>query len=482
MLVLREFQEQIIEQARRHMLAGRKSILILSPTGSGKTVLTAHMLKTSADKGMASFFNVHRRELVKQSIRTFAMVGVRHGVVSAGFLDDPRHAVQICSVQTLVRRYHKMTPPKLIIWDEAHHIAAAGWAQIFEAFPKSFHIGLTATPERLDGTGLGKWFEVMVQGPTVSWLIEEGFLSPYVLYGPSTPAMDGVHTRMGDFVKSELAVVMDRPSVTGDAIKEYTRHAAGKRAVIFCNSVEHSKHVVNQFAAAGFRAEHVDGETPSDLRDCAIKRFESGQTQVLCNVDLFGEGFDLPTLEVSILLRPTQSLALYLQQCGRALRPVYAPGFDLSTKEGRKAAIQAGPKPYAVILDHAGNWTRHGLPDQERAWSLEGRVRQERGKKDQGVPVKVCPKCFAAQFPGKPACLYCGTVFELKARVIDHVEGDLAEVTKDHVVRRPADAERGQAKTLKELEELGRQRGYKRPMLWAKHVYNGRRAKRAKGG
>lgn len=445
------------------MMAGRRTILLQAPTGSGKTMLTAHMLKTSAEKGMASFFVVHRRELVKQSIRTFDKVGVPHGVVAADFMDDPRHLVQICSVNTLARRWHKLKKPKLVIWDEAHHCAAVGWSTIHQALPDAFHIGLTATPERLDGTGLGKWFEVMVNGPSVSWLIEHGYLAPYKLFAPTQVNTASLHRRMGDFVKSELVDMMDKPSITGDAVNEYTKRAPGKRAVVFCVSVEHSKHVASQFAAAGFRAEHVDGETPTEQRDGSIRRFERGETQVLTNVDLFGEGFDLPSLEVSILLRPTDSLALYLQQCGRALRP--SPGKD-----------------HALILDHAGNCARHGLPDEERTWTLEGRPKRERSDKTTSVAVKVCPKCFAAQFPGKPACLYCGTVFEVKARVIDRVDGELAEVTKDTLVRRKRDTERQNCSSLDELIALGKARGYKRPGIWAKHIWNYRQQKKNKGG
>ncbi len=461
MSVLRPYQVTIIDEARELMQAGNRTILIQAPTGSGKTLLTAHMLKTSAEKGMSSFFVVHRRELIKQSIRAFDQVGVAHGVVAADFQEDPRHLVQICSVNTLARRWHKLKRPKLVIWDEAHHCAAVGWSTIHKAMPDAFHIGLTATPERLDGTGLGRWFSKMVKGPSVSWLIANGFLAPYKLYAPTVLNTAGMHTRMGDFVKSELVSAMDKPSITGDAVREYSKLATGKRAVVFCVSVEHSKHVVSQFAAAGFRAEHVDGETPTPQRDAAIRKFESGETQVLSNVDLFGEGFDLPSLEVSILLRPTQSLGLYLQQVGRALRP--SPG-----------------KSHATILDHAGNCARHGLPDEEREWTLEGRPRSGRSKPESNLSVKICPKCFAAQFPGAPACLYCGTVFEVKQRVIDQIEGDLSEVTKETLVRRRRDIEKQRCQSLDELIALGRRRGYKRPGIWAKHIWNYRQSKKVR--
>lgn len=462
--MLRPYQADIVEAARLHMRSGTRTILIQAPTGSGKTILTAHMLKSSAERGMAAFFIVHRRELVKQSTAAFRMVGVPHGIVANGFDENPWPLVQICSIGTLANRWHLLQKPKLIIWDEAHHCAAKGWSAIHQAFPDAFHIGLTATPERLDGTGLKTWFSKMVRGPSVSWLIANGFLAPYRLYAPSSVSMAGVHTRMGDYVKSELTDLMDRPSITGSAVREYQKLAMGKRAVAFCVSIKHSKNVVDQFNAAGIRAEHVDGETPVEDRDLAIRRFKNGEIKVLSNVDLFGEGFDLPSLESSILLRPTQSLTLFLQQVGRALRP--SPGKD-----------------HAIILDHAGNCARHGLPDEDRHWTLEGRPRIGRAKAESNTQVKICPKCFAAQVPGPPACLYCFHVFEIKSRKIKHVDGELTQVDSKTFVRQARDIEQEEQNNCKEFEdlvELGKRRKYKRPYFWAKMVWDYRKRKKRK--
>lgn len=461
---LRPYQERIVDETRAHFRAGTKRVLIQSPTGSGKTCLTAHMLATAAGKGLASWFVVHRRELVLQSVRTFAEAGVPHGIVAAGFMEDRRQLVQIGSIQTLARRHQRLRRPAFIIWDEAHHIAAKSWSDIAAAFPEAFHVGLTATPERLDGTGLDQWFDAMVTGPSVTDLIEQKFLSPYRLYAPSNVNLAGVHTRMGDFVTGEVETLMDRPTITGDAIKEYQRRAAGKRAVVFCVSVAHSKHVAAQFNAAGIRAAHVDGETDTLERDAAVALFQKGQIQVLTNVELFGEGFDLPALEVSILLRPTQSLGLYLQQVGRALRP--SPGKDC-----------------ALILDHVGNCERHGLPDEPREWSLAGRDARKKNS-ENGPSVRICPKCFAAQFPG-PACRFCGHVYEVKGRQVDVVDGELSEIDVERIRRerfRAQRREQAKCESLKELEELGKARGYKRPQMWAKYVFNHRQRKRIQTG
>ena len=454
-VILRDYQNQIIHETRELMKKGINSILIQSPTGSGKTLLTAHMLKTASAKGLSCWFIVHRRELIKQSVKTFAEVGIRHGVVAANFYPELHLNVQIASVQTLARRLDKIKIPKLLLWDESHHISAGSWSKIHAKFPDSFHIGLTATPERMDGTGLRRWFTHMVKGPTVQELIKQGYLAPYKIYAPPSVNTDKMHTRMGDFVKSELNSAIDKPTITGDAIKHYKKLAMGKRAVVFCVSIEHSKHVTNQFLEAGIKACHIDGESDMEYRDTTIERFRNNEIQVLTNVDLFGEGFDLPSLEVAILLRPTQSLSLYLQQVGRALRPY----------EG---------KSHAIILDHAGNCERHGLPDEEREWSLDDREKGDRTK-ESADSIKICGKCYAAQIPGKDFCQFCGFEFEKKPREVEQVEGELEEIDIE-AMRRKKKQEQGNAKTLDELIALGKSRGYKPG--WARRIFEIRKGAR----
>lgn len=452
--VLRPYQDALISQARELIRAGESRILLQAPTGAGKTALCAHMLGTAAARGMQSWFVVHRRELIRQSSRTFRAVGIPHGIVAAGFHGDGLQPVQICSVQTLAQRHGRMRRPKLIVWDECHHVAAASWARIHEAYPDAIHIGLSATPERLDGTGLAAWFGNLVMGPSVAWLIEQGYLARYRLFAPSRPDLAGVHTRMGDFVRGEAAAAMDKPSITGDAVAHYRKLAAGKRAVVFATSVEHSQHVVAQFRAAGFAAEHVDGETDPRERDAALKRFEAGQTQILSNVELFGEGVDIPGIEVAILLRPTQSLSLYLQQVGRALRP--APG-----------------KAEAIILDHAGNALRHGLPDDERSWSLDGTKAKRKARDPDDVPVKQCPACFAVVRIQTQRCA-CGHLWVPKGREVEQQAGDLVEVDPS-LLRRDRRREQAGARTLEELMAIAKARGY-RPG-WALKVFHARVAR-----
>lgn len=436
------------------MRSGVRSMLVQSPTGSGKTILTAYMLKTAESKGMAAFFIVHRRELIEQSIETFNTVNVPHGVIARGFPQNRNKLIQIASIQTLVRRYEQFKKPSLIIWDECHHISAGSWDRLYRSFPDAYHIGLTATPQRLDGTGLNKWFEKMIKGPSVRWLIDNGFLCNYTLYAPSGVNLDGVHTRMGDYVQSEIEDIVDRPTVTGDAIKHYLKFCNGKRAVAFCVSVKHSKHVVEQFNKSGIIAAHVDAKTPPEERSTIIRRFRDGKIKVLSNVELFGEGFDLPALEAAILLRPTKSIGLYLQQVGRALRP----SLD---------------KDKAVILDHAGNCHIHGFPDDEREWSLKGR----KGKKSKpGVLIKTCKACFAAIPSKSEKCPHCGYEFIPVGREVEFVDGDLVEVdtkvTKDAKL-----VEQGKCRTFEDLVALGKRRNYRYPYKWAKIIMQTRKKK-----
>lgn len=457
-ITLRDYQLAIIDEARALMQTGCKSLCIVSPTGSGKTALTAQMIKTSASKGLSSWFIVHRRELVKQSALAFHQAGINFGIVASGFPFDAKPMVQICAIQTLTNRLEKLKPPSLIVWDESHHVGARTWEKVRERFSEAYHIGLTATPERLDGKGLRKYFSEIVLGPRVQDLIDEGYLCPYRLLVPSTISMAGVKTQMGDYARAEAEAIIDKPHITGDAIREYKKLGGNKRAVVFCMSVKHSNHVVDQFNRAGISAIHVDGETDSFTRDGAIKAFERGDIRVLSNVNLFGEGFDLPSIEIVILLRPTQSLSFYLQSVGRALRP--SPN-----------------KTQAIILDHAGNVERHGLPCDDRAWSLDGRGERLKNTKDSGPAIRICEICFGAQPSGKPHCIYCNNVFQSKNREIDHVDGDLVEIDPSRLKRKPSEKKQ-ESKTLDELYKLGVARGYKHARKWAQHVFQMQQAKR----
>lgn len=403
------------------------------------------------DNRKESYKNVHRL-FIKKNINEITTQGVKKNIRD---FNGKIYCVKVPSGKIIVRRNGK-----ILITGNCHHCAAGSWKKIFEAFPQAFHIGLTATPMRLDGKGLGNYFDEIVYGPSVQWLIDNKFLSPYRIFAPAKPNTDNLHTRMGDFVTAELDTLVDRPTITGDAIKHYKKLCNGARAVVFCVSIKHSEHVVNQFNEAGIPAEHVDGETAPEKRDRAIKRFRSGEIKILSNVDLFGEGFDLPAMEAVIMLRPTQSLGLYLQQCGRSLRYV----------EGKTA----------IILDHAGNCERHGLPCEDRNWTLDKAMPYQKKSETDGLTVRVCPKCFAAQPSGQPICTFCGYEFPIASREIEQKDGELVEIDPA-VLRRKRLRAQGQCKTIDDLVEEGKRRGYKRPRLWAQYVFNARQEKKLRG-
>ena len=454
MIQLRDYQQQLIADIRARFRTMERSVLVQLATGGGKTVTSAFMVKGASDRGKRAFWVVHRREIILQASKTFWEMDIEHSLVMGGAIGNPKAMVQVGSVQTIARRLDKLPEPDLIIFDECHHVASQQYRDIYDRYPRAQKIGLTATPWRLDGRGLGGWFESMVQGPSVADLMERGALCDYKLFAPSTVDVAGIGSVGGDYKRGDLAAVMDKPSIVGDAVQHYRKLANGKRAVAFAVSIEHSKHIAEQFNAAGIAAAHVDGSMLTGQRDGIVADFASGAIKVLTNADLFGEGFDVPAIEAVILMRPTQSLSLHLQQIGRGLRPM------------------AG-KLHAVILDHAGNAMRHGLPDDDREWSLEDRPKKKKGEASE-TPVKQCPECFRVHAPD-PTCPGCGYEYPSQSRQVEQVEGALLEVDLN-AVRERKKQELKSARTTDELIALGKARGYRHPVLWAGHIQKQRQA------
>jgi superfamily II DNA or RNA helicase len=447
---LREYQNLIISSVREKLRTGCRSVLIHSPVGSGKTALTAYILSRSAQNGKQCWFMVHRRELIKQSLDTLTKFGTTPSVVSSGF-EYHENKIQIVGVQSLKGRKQSLYTPDIIVWDECHHLGAKTWEAIYSQNPQAIHIGLSASPERLDGKGLRKYFSEIVHGPSVEWLINSGFLAKFKYLAPHRPDLTGVHKRGGDYASEDVQEIMSK--VTGDVVQHYTAHAKGKRAIMFCVNIKHSIQMVDAFKAAGLPAEHVDGGVSSADRDAAISRFRNGETLVLSNVDLFGEGFDVPAAEAVILCRPTQSLALHTQQVGRSLRPHQ-------------------DKEQAVILDHAGNAYRHGLPDTPHSWNLDGKQERLRRDKEYEENVTVCKICFSAMEPGRSICPYCKSPLEKKDRTPKMSPGELRELKKIEIAKQSM--ERKQARTREDLVRLGMERGYQYPGRWADHIIAGR--------
>jgi superfamily II DNA or RNA helicase len=462
-ITLYDYQEAALREVRQAYRDGYKAPLLVSPTGSGKTVMFSSICEGIQRKGNTAWILVHRQELVDQVCDTLHSFGVRHGVIAPAYPFASSAPIQVASVFTLVRRLAQKTAPNLIIIDEAHHaILRSTWGKVIGAFPASRLLGVTATPTRLSGEGLGDIFDKLIVGPSVQTLIDMGRLSPVRVFAPPTVDLSEVHTRMGDYVKSEISTAIDKPKITGDVVAHYQKITPNARAAVFCVSLEHAAHVADQARAAGISAVTVDGNTDRQIRREIIKDFQNGSIKWLVTVDLISEGFDCPGIDVGISLRPTQSVGLWLQQCGRVLRT--APG-----------------KSHATILDHAGNTLRHGLPTEDRDWSLSGSVVRNSGGAQSQRP-RVCPKCFSATRGRSSACPHCGEPYPVESPTIAKAKGELKEVTQEEIDRHRERQAQGQAKNVEALIELARRKGYKSPERWAQYVMEGRAKKKAARG
>jgi superfamily II DNA or RNA helicase len=387
-IALRPYQAQGLEDIRREYRSGAQRVVYVAPTGSGKTVLFSAVVQSAMQKGSRCLILAHRVELVEQTSNALASLDIKHGVVAPGYTATA-DAVQVASVGSMVRRLGRYDEFDLLVIDEAHHSNAKTWRVIIDSMPRTRVLGVTATPERADGAGLGDVFDTMVLGPTTAELIKAGYLSKYWAYAPSEPPdLSGVSMRAGDFAKEALSDMMTKSVIIGSAVEAYTDYCMGKRAIVFGVDCRHSEMLAERFRDRGFRASHVDASTPKQERKAMIKALSTGELQILTNCNLFSEGLDVPAVEAVLMVRPTQSLGMFLQQCGRALR--VAPG-----------------KERALILDLAGNLYRHGLPDADRQWSLDGKSRRQRERSDK-PRLRECESCGAINPPKALTCMACG--------------------------------------------------------------------------
>ena len=333
-VILRPFQQDLVKEVR---VRRRRCTLIVLPTGAGKTVVMSEIGRGA--ENMHVLVLVHRRELVFQARDKFRMFGIEAGIILAGEPMNLMARVQIASVQTLwsrcVRGKTDLPHADIVFIDEAHHVPARTYRHIIAAYPEAQIIGLTATPCRRDGRGLGSVFDVLIEGPQVADLTKQGYLVGTKVFAPSRPDLMGVRVRHGDYVEADLATRMDRAELVGDAITHWHRHADRRKTVLFATSVAHSVHLKDEFIKSGVKAEHIDGSTPKDERDDILARLASGELEVVVNCAVLCEGFDLPDIGCIVLARPTKSMGLFRQMVGRGLRP--APGKD-----------------HCLVLDHAG--------------------------------------------------------------------------------------------------------------------------------
>ncbi|ELD8318561.1 DEAD/DEAH box helicase [Listeria innocua] len=401
--------------------------------GSGKSVILAEIIRRTTENKNHVLFLVHRKELIDQIQNTLEVSGV-----------DMKH-VTLGMVQTIVRRLDHTPQPELIVIDESHHILANSYKKIIEYFHEARVIGFTATPVRINGGGLGDINDMLIEKVNVKWLIENQFLAPYKYFAPEIVQTETLDIkRTGEFDMTGLDDQFNKRMIWGDVIKHYQKLADGQQAILYASSLYQSQKMAASFEHVGITAAHIDGKTPKAERDHIIQQFRNGEIKVLCNLDLIGEGFDVPDCSTVIMLRPTQSLSLYIQQSMRGMR--------------------YRPEKTSIIIDHVGNVSRFGLPDMERTWTLE--PKKGSNSKKAEAPVKICPDCFMTVLSSNKQCEHCGHEFKVEVKPIQVDEAaELQEITE--AVFKVNYSSPNECKNMKELYEYAKEHNYKKG--WAFH-------------
>lgn len=430
MIPLRDYQEELLDEVYKNLDYKRKNIMVQSPAGSGKSVTMAEVARRATEKGNRVLFIVHRKELVQQIKTTFIANDVDMNLCRVGM------------VQTIANRIKKDNElvPNIILVDEAHHALAKTYTNIFEHFPKAFVFGFTATPWRMSNKGFTDVFENLVLGKTVQWLIDNERLAPFKYYSKNLMNDNKLKTQRGEFTNDSITLALE-PQIYGDIIENYKKFADNKKTIVYTHNVESSKTVAEKFNEQGYNAIQVDGSTPNQQRELAMEMFREGKVNILVNAELYGEGVDVPDCECVILLRPTESLTLFIQQTMRAMR--------------------YQPNKQAIIIDHVGNYARHGLPNTEHDWHEHFQGSNKKTKSDNSIPIKECPECFGVVESAHTTCPYCGCEFpkeEPQALSIDE-SAELEEVTEEMItlnLKTPEDCN-----SMKEMYQLAKQNNYK---------------------
>jgi DNA repair protein RadD len=429
-MILRPYQDAVVDDFERKVAAGIKRIIVVAPTGSGKTIIASEIIKHAVAQYQPVLFIAHRDELLSQARDKLKGFDVTAGIIKAGRDKDarPQALVQVCGIQTLharaIRAKSMELPAAHIVFvDEAHHVRARTYQKIIEQYPDAIIVGMTATPCRGDGRGLGNVFVSMIQAPQIPELINLGHLVRLKIFAPPAPDLRGVEVAStGDYVVTQLSDRMDTDALVGDFVEHWLKHAERRRTVAFAVDVKHSIHLVEELQRSGVKAEHLDASTPQDERDAILARLASGETEVVANCMILAEGYDLPDIGCIALVRPTRSLGLYRQMVGRGLR----------CAEG---------KDDIIVLDHAGGVFRHGRPDDVIEWTLEtdrkatNKTHEARIKQTGSDPFCECKACGHIRMKGH-ACDACGYQPRPPARAVEYVDGDLVELGRVAAIER----------------------------------------------
>lgn len=403
---LRPYQLALKNKARE-AFKNNKRVILLAPCGSGKTVIASSIMQDAIKKGNKVWFIVHRSELMKQANDTLERYGI------------PKKNIEVYMVQSLAHKLDKIKEePNLIIVDECQHSSSSTYRKIINQYPNAYILGLSATPTRLTGKPLGDIYETIISEVTAKQLIEMKYLADYSYYAPELNIdFNNIKIKAGDYDTEDVNRAMSKAKIYGDIIKTYKKLANNKKTILYCASIEYSKKMEKLFSENGYKIKHFDGTTPEKERQQIVEDFRNNKIQMLTNVDLIGEGFDVPDCECVLLLRPTQSLNLFIQSSTRCLR-----------KNGDKKAI---------IIDYVNNIQKHGLPTMDRQWSLDKKVKEYDNENDDGtLRIRVCKECFST-FEGGDVCPYCGAEYELTAIEIENIkEVQLKKVEEEKELKR----------------------------------------------
>jgi len=456
---LRDYQLQAVDDLRRSIAQGHRAPVLVLPTGSGKTIVAAHLIRAAVDKGNRALFLAPRRELVFQTSDKLVDVDVHHGLLMAGERRDLFAPVQVGCIPTLHRRVadDRLDLPRaeLVLVDEAHLSIAKSAKSIIGHYADqgAAVIGLTATPCRADGAGLGQIYDALVEGPSVATLIDQQHLVPARYFVGEKPDLEGVKVQAGDYNQRQLGERMNKVELIGDVVQNWARIAGDRQTFVFAVNVAHSMALCSEFRALGIPTEHLDGKTPREERAAILERLRTGETQVLTNCEVMTYGVDFPPVSAIVLAKPTKSIARYFQMVGRGLRTF--PG-----------------KSDCLVLDHAGAVQQIGFVDDPMPWSLDGKEKiQDRVAQDRREPEPItCGDC-GAEFRPARECPNCGA--EQGGRYAKAIEAHEAELREIGRQRKLADARQwdhdDKQSFYSELLAIAQQRGYKRG--WVAHQY-----------
>ena len=444
---LREYQTRAVEMTRNEIRKGNKRVMIVMPTGAGKTHILGDIASKAVEKGNKILAMMHRRQLVTQMVDRFSDTDIDCGIIMAGMDSELSKTVQVSTVQTYHRRLlldemmsnRFFIDAAVVMIDEAHHALSKTYQNILKHYPEKIIIGVTATPVLSSGIGMGEFFHAIVSPISVDALMKGGFLVPAVYYGPSTPDLSKVKTLAGDYHQGQLNDVMKQPKLIGDVVDNWLKLADNRKTMVFAVKVSHSKAIVEEFNRRGIQAEHLDAHHQDEERNDVLDRFRNGETRVLSNVALYTEGTDIPEIESIVLARPTKSLGFHLQMIGRGARPY--PG-----------------KKDFMVLDHGGNIERLGFYEDEIEWSLDGKELGYRKKviREKEKKILTCSGC-TFQFTG-PKCPQCGLPVKDYGKKIEAVDADLVEIGKNGGKRMTTEDKK---RWFAMLEYERRMRGYK---------------------